>query len=52
MPKAFDDCVAGGGKVRTVVPKKGTYIHVCYPKNGGSPVRGEAKHTKPKTKKS
>ncbi len=42
-PQAFDNCVSRGGRVRTIVPKKGTYIHVCYPKGGGPPVHGEVK---------
>lgn len=43
MPAAFEKCINAGGKVRTVVPKKGTYIHVCYPKDGGPSVSGEVK---------
>jgi len=46
MPAAFNRCVAGGGRVRTIKPKAGVYIHICYPKGGGSPVRGEVKHNK------
>jgi len=46
MPKEFEDCVKNGGRVRTISPKEGTYIHVCYPKGGGKPVSGEVKHTK------
>lgn len=44
MPAAFNSCVARGGRVRTVVPKKGTYLHVCY--KGGQSYSGEVKHTK------
>ena len=47
-PKAFDDCVSAGGKVITKVPKKGMFLHICYPKGGGSPISGEVKHTQKK----
>jgi hypothetical protein len=30
MPKDFDQCVKAGGRVRTIEPKKGRYIHLCY----------------------
>ena len=50
MPEDFDKCVAEGGRVKTIVPKKGTFLHICYPKGGGSPVHGEVK-TKKKSKK-
>jgi len=30
MPKAFDDCVKAGGRVRTKSLTGGRYIHVCY----------------------
>jgi len=49
MPKKFLACVKKGGRVRTIKPKgkkSKTYLHVCYPKRGGSPVRGEVKHRK------
>jgi len=46
MPKAFTDCVKNGGKVRTIVPEKGKYIHVCYPVGGGPSISGEVKTTK------
>lgn len=29
-PKQFDDCVAGGGKVRTMPMKGNRYAHVCF----------------------
>jgi hypothetical protein len=51
MPKKFNQCVAGGGRVRTVKPKgkrSRTYIHVCYPRGGGSPVAGEVKKRRKK----
>jgi len=45
MPKAFDDCVANGGKVRTMTPEAGKYMHVCFPRGGGPSVAGEMKTT-------
>jgi len=48
MPKDFTKCVKSGGKVRTITPKKGTYIHVCYDAKGSH--TGEVKKTK-KSKK-
>ena len=42
MPKQFDACVSGGGRVRTKSLKGGRYIHICFPKGGGS-VAGEVK---------
>lgn len=50
MPENFDKCVVDGGRVRTITPKKGVYLHICYPKGGGSPVRGEVKHSEKKKK--
>jgi len=41
MPAKFTRCVAAGGRVRTVVPKKGRYIRVCFPKGGGPSISGE-----------
>jgi len=29
MPKAFDDCQARGGKIRTIKLKGGKYMHIC-----------------------
>jgi len=43
MPKAFDDCVSGGGRVRTKTLSDGRYIHICFPKGGGPSVAGEVK---------
>lgn len=51
MPRKFNKCVADGGRVRTLKPKgKGnrTYLPICYPKGGGSPVSGEVKKRKEK----
>ena len=36
MPKAFDDCVKNGGKVRTKNLKNNKYIRICYDKEGNS----------------
>jgi len=44
MPKSFVKAVKAGGRVRTIVPKKGAYLHVVYPKGGGKPIAGEVKH--------
>lgn len=46
MPKAFTDCVANGGRVRTLTGKKfglkdGEYRHVCFLK--GKSFLGEVK---------
>lgn len=49
MPVRFTKCVKSGGRVRTVKPKgkkSSSYVHVCYPKGGGSSVSGELKHRK------
>jgi hypothetical protein len=41
MPKSFDDCVSGGGRVRTISGpdkkmglRKGQYIRVCFNDSG------------------
>lgn len=47
MPKGFEECIKKGGRVRTITPKKGTYIHICY--LNGKAYRGEIKHTKKKS---
>lgn len=46
MPEAFIRCVRRNGRVRTVKPRPGVFIKVCYPKGGGAPVHGEVEHTK------
>ena len=51
MPKAFDDCVSAGGKVITKRVNKGHYMHICFPKGGGSSVAGEEKTYKKVLKK-
>ena len=50
MPQAFDNCVASGGRVRTISLPKGKYMHICYPKGGGSPIHGEVKISQTKKK--
>lgn len=50
MPADFDRCVKNGGKVRTIVPKSGRYLRVCY--IGGKSYSGEVKHTKADAKRS
>ena len=51
MPRKFTQCVKSGGRVITKKPKgkkSRVYLHVCYPKGGGSPVAGEVKKRKGK----
>ena len=47
MPKDFTKCVTQGGRVRTMNPKPGKYMHVCFDKAGKSHA-GEVKKTKKK----
>lgn len=49
MPKGFNYCIKHGGRVRTIKPKKGVYLHICY--LNGKSYRGEVHHTKKKKKK-
>lgn len=42
MPKAFEKCREGGGKIRTV-SRGNKYFHICIPKGGGPSVKGETK---------
>jgi len=42
MPAKFDACRKAGGKIRTVKPKEGVYIPVCY--LNGKSYRGEVHH--------
>jgi len=44
MPAGFERCIRQGGRVRTIKPKPGRYLHVCY--LGGKSYSGEVKHTK------
>lgn len=42
MPKSFDACRKGGGKIRTIqVGKEGKYMHVCI--LNGKTYKGEVK---------
>ncbi len=50
MPKAFNECQAAGGKIRTVKPKAGTYVHVCKSPGSSTTVAGEVHHNKAKPK--
>jgi len=43
MPANFDKCVKSGGRVRTKDLGKGKYLHICFPKSGGSSIAGEVK---------
>lgn len=43
MPEKFDACMKGGGRVRTKELSGGRYMHICFPKGGGSSVAGEVK---------
>ena len=40
MPKAFTDCQAAGGKIRTKTLGAGKYMHVCIKPGGGKGPRG------------
>ena len=44
MPKAFNNCVKSGGKVRTKTLPGGKYIHVCL--KGGKSYAGHVKRKK------
>ena len=46
MPAKFDRCIKAGGRVRTVKPKAGRYVRVCYPKGGGPGISGGVKKNK------
>lgn len=41
MPKAFDSCVSGGGRVRRKSLKDGKYINICF--RGGKSYAGHIK---------
>lgn len=41
MPKEFDACRSGGGKIRTIPIKGGRYMHVCF--LNGKSYKGEVK---------
>ena len=44
MPQAFDNCVSGGGRVRTKDVGDGKYMHICF--LNGKSVAGEVKTKK------
>lgn len=44
MPKAFEDCVAGGGRVRRKTLSDGRYINICY--KGGKSFASEVHEKK------
>ena len=44
MPKAFNECVKKGGRIRTKKLKGGRYIHICY--LGNQSFAGEVKTKK------
>lgn len=44
MPQAFENCRKNGGRIRTIKPKEGVYIPVCF--LGGKSYRGEVHHNK------
>lgn len=41
MPKEFDACRKGGGKIRTITLKGGKYMHICI--LNGKSYKGEVK---------
>jgi hypothetical protein len=47
VPKDFDNCVARGGRVRTIKMSGGRYRHVCY--IDGKAHLGHVKQKKKKT---
>lgn len=49
MPQDFVNCVKNKGQVRTVNPKPGVYMHVCF--LDGKSYSGEIHHTKEKSEK-
>lgn len=49
MPKNFDLCRKNGGTIRTIIPEKGKYLHVCYA--GGKSYSGEVRTKKKVAKK-
>jgi len=36
FPADFEKCVREGGRVKTINPKAGKYLHICYDKQGNS----------------
>jgi len=50
MSQQFESCVSGGGRVRTKKLSGGKFIHICFPKGGGSSIAGEVKTAKSSAK--
>ena len=48
MPASFDNCVRGGGRVRTKSLSGNRYLHICF--KGGKSHAGHVKTRKTKTK--
>lgn len=46
MPKAFDDCVSKGGRIRTLSRGKNKFQRICF--RGGKSFAGEIKTKKKK----
>jgi hypothetical protein len=51
MPKAFDRCVSGGGRVRTIHVKKTRCKKICFNKRTGKSFAGHTFKCKPKKHK-
>ena len=49
MPKSFDRCVKGGGRVRTKTISKNKYMKICF--RQGKSYAGEVKTTKKKSRR-
>ena len=48
MPKAFDNCVKNGGRIKTIKPRSDVYIKVCW--LNGKSYPGEVHHNKEEKK--
>jgi hypothetical protein len=48
LPAKFNKCVGDGGRVRTISLPKNKYMTVCFPKGGGSSIKGEVHKKKGK----
>lgn len=46
MPQNFDKCVSDGGRVITKNVNATQYMHICYPRGGGSAIAGEVRTKK------
>ena len=49
MPKAFENCIAKGGRVRTKSLNDGKYMHICF--LNGKSYAGEVKKKKESPRK-